>query len=346
MYGQDPESSRLGYEEWENGILKRGAALPHLRSATLDKLVERIRNIPEQDPNAHDHVALVSTHATFWHRKTLLPGLDFTRLTELDPTCFITIVDDVIDVWRALVTTGQSRWAELSPVDILEWREIETFVTEQMAHFSGQKNKPRPFFVIARRYGAQMLQRILADRDLRRYYRSYPITFVGKRPEVKQEADRLAERLLDTAVVFDPMGILDWDRQEELRIEYATWCKNKGYHEPGADWEDIKKHLQQQTVSRDHRLIDQSHGVVVFYPELPYYTKRDGDYELTPLVPFSSGVLDEMQYATQTGKEILLVWTSEKHPGPFLPNIYTHKFGSPDELLAFVNERRKPSPAQ
>lgn len=336
MYEADSERSRLNPEQWEEGILKRGAALPHLRNAAFDKLLEKVFRIRDREPLGENHFLLISTKATFWYRKTLLPGLDPSRLNELDPDCFVTIVDDVLDIWARLLSTGQSRWTELSPVDILEWREIETFFTEQMAHSSGQRHNPKPFFVLARRYPAETLIRILTEPSLKRYYRSYPITFVNQRPEVRREADELAARLEKKAILFDPMGILDWDHKDQLRERYEDWCKENGYSESSASWDEIEKHLRHQTVSRDHRLIDQSHGVVVFYPELEYYTSTDTGFDLTPLVPFSSGVLDEMQYATQRGKEVFLVWTSQKDPGPFLPTIFTSCYGSCNELIDFL----------
>ena len=341
MWDRDPERSRLSYEQWEDGILKRGASLTLLRSATFDDLMEKVAQARTPENEA---VLFISTHATFWYRKTLVPGLDLTRLNELKPDIFVTVLDDVIDVWKRLLASGQTRWSRLSPVDVLEWREIETFVTEQMAYVSGEKNNPKPFFVIARRYLPTLLYRLITEPTTKRYYRSYPITFVSGRPEVQEQADELARKLESSAVVFNPMGILDWDRLNELHSEYESWCSQRGYTPPGADWEEIKNHLQFQTISRDHRLINQSNGVVVFYPELDYYSKREASYELTPLVPFSSGVLDEMQYATQLGKEILLVWTSAKHPGPFLENVFTHKFASSQELVEFVNDRAQSAP--
>jgi hypothetical protein len=336
MYARDPERSRLSYDQWEDGILKRGASLSLLRAATFDDLMQKVAAARSSNDEA---VLFISTHATFWYRKTLIPGLDLTRLNELKPDMFVTVVDDVIEVWNRLRSSGQSRWSNLSPVDVLEWREIETFFTEQMAFVSGERNNPKPFFVIAQRYSPDLLFRLVAEPATRRYYRSYPITFVAGRPEVQQQADKLAEGLEEDAILFNPMGILDWDRLSELRSEYETWCDSKGYTPPGADWEEIQNHLQSQTISRDHRLIDQSHGLVVFYPQLDYYSKREKDFELTPLVPFSSGVLDEMQYGTQLGKEILLVWTSSKHPGPFLENIFTHKFPDPESLLHFMKNQ-------
>jgi hypothetical protein len=79
----------------------------------------------------------------------------------------------------------------------------------------------------------------------------------------------------------------------------------------------------------------------VYYPELDYWTKREADFDPTPLVPFSSGVLDEMQYATQYGKDVYLIWTSDRDPGPFLSTIYSEKFRTVDELIDFLKARQE-----
>lgn len=335
MYDCDPERSKLTYAQWEDSILKRKAALPHLRSAAFDRLLQKKVEIENKGSSDKATVCLISTHATFWYGKTLLPGLELGRLNELEPNMFVTIVDDVIDVWNRLLKTNQLRWQELSPVDILEWREIETFVTEQMAELAGQKGHPLPFFIIAHRYKPTMLHRLISNQDIKRIYMSYPITFVQDRPEVKSTVDKLIANLNKFAVVYNPMGIQDYDRRRALKKKYNEWCIKKGYSTNGPGWEDIEKHLSKQTVSRDHRLIDQSHALVVYYPELKYFTKEGEEYKPTRLVPFSSGVLDEMQYATQRGKDVYLVWTSKRDPGPFLPTIYTKLFRSTSELVNF-----------
>jgi adenylate kinase len=341
LYEVDTERGKLSYSDWENSILRRNAALPHLRNAAYDRLLEIKDDLADKETPKQETVLLVSTHATFWYRKTLQAGLDLSRVNELAPDIFVTIVDDVLNIWDRLLQTKQPRWQEFSPIDILEWREIEVFLTEQLAQIFSKKNSPKPFFLLPRAQPSNSLVRILAEPGTPRFYRSYPMTFVANRPEVQQTADDIGSRLEEVAVVFDPADLEDWNRKDELQTRYQSWCQKRGYTSSGADWEDIEKHLRHQTVSRDHKLIDQSHGIVVYYPELDYWTKREADFDPTPLVPFSSGVLDEMQYATQYGKDVYLIWTSDRDPGPFLSTIYSEKFRTVDELIDFLKARQE-----
>lgn len=335
MYELDKEKNRISsYKDWEEGILRRNFSLPYLRDITFDQLLITKSEIESEEKNNKvDQVLIISTHATFWDNKTLLPGINPTRLMELDPNMFITLIDDVIDCWDRLLNTGQSKWSDLSPVDILEWREIEIFTTNLLASICGQRNNPKPFYLIEKRYNPEIVVDLILDRKKKKYYRSYPISFVKNQPEVKAEADRIEDELGKKVILFDPMGIQDYDRKSDLKQKYSEWCLNKGFSESDSSWKDIERHLSHQTVSRDHRLIDQSDGIVVYYPELLYYYKKDKKFEEARLVPFSSGVLDEMHYAIQNGKSVYLVWTSEKDAGPFLSKLYNEKFSTVKELL-------------
>ncbi|MEW6717831.1 MAG: hypothetical protein AB1345_10040 [Chloroflexota bacterium] len=340
LYEVDTMHGKLSYGDWENSILKRGTALPHLRNAAYDRLLELKEELAENEKSKQETVLLVSTHATFWYRKTLQAGLDLSRLHELNPDMFVTIVDDVEKIWDRLLATDQPRWQEVSLIDILEWREIEIFMTEQLARVASQDGIAKPFYVLPCAQPPESLVRILADPATLRLYRSYPMTFVTSRPEVQQEADDIGAQLEEVAVLFDPADLEDWGLKDELKHRYQKWCEQHGYTYSGVEWEDIERHLRHQTVSRDHRMIDQSHSIVVYYPELDYWTRKEEKYIPASLVPFSSGVLDEMQYATQHGKDVYLIWTSERDAGPFLPTIYSEKFASGEELIAFLKSKR------
>jgi len=339
MYDADPENSRLKYEQWEEGILQRSNSLDLLRDAAFNKLIDLVQEEKKaEETSGKEAVLLLSTHATFWYHKSLLAGIEFNRVSELSPDYFVTITDDVLNIWNCIEQTDQDRWKVLSPIDILEWREIETFVTEQMAKFSGQSRNPKPFYLISYRFTPQLLMELIAHPERKKYYRSYPISFVKGHPEVQQQADQLGKKLEEYGIIFDPMAIKDYDRKAELQEKYINWCSDNKQGDASASWKEIENHLSYQTISRDHRLIDQSDGIVVYYPELDSYTLKDDNYVLSPIVPFSSGVLDEMQYAIQKGKEVLLVWISKNDPGPFLAKIYSKMFNNIDELMNNFNK--------
>jgi len=273
---------------------------------------------------------------------------------------FISVVDDVVDVWSRLHNTGQERWKDLDPTEVLEWREIETFFTQQFARAIISEGEPNRFFVIPKSQGAGSIVQMLTRPESKKVYRSYPITSVKKKhPDVQNKADLIGKKLEEKMIVFDPLGITDLERTSELKKKYEDWCAS---NKNSSNWPVIEDHLKSQTISRDHQLIDQADAVVVFYPTLRYwrklshvyvfeatvYGKRTGKgkaakgYSIKSLkdrmVPFSSGVLDEMHYATQRGKKVYLIWPEDTDPGPFFREIYTRRFKSVEEVIKSILE--------
>ena len=79
------------------------------------------------------------------------------------------------------------------------------------------------------------------------------------------------------------------------------------------------RHISDQIVFRDYKLIAQADVVVVFYDAL---------------VP-SPGVISEMNYALQTGKRVYGVWLPTSPPSPFFTRYCTRVFASADELFGY-----------
>lgn len=334
MREADQMGTHLEESSWEDTILNRRATLANLREVaakqvTMDVVAQR------KSETEKTNIVVISSHATFWYRKSLIAGMDFRLVNAIKPDFFFTLVDDALEIWKRLQETGQNRWAEIGLVDVLEWREIETFFTEQLSRAASSSEGPNRFFVIPKVQEPKTIVQIITEPETKKVYRSYPITSVKKRPEVQQEADRIGEELEKHVVVFDPLSIKDIERAQELQTRYEEWCKQTG---SVSDWNIIMEHLSQQTVSRDHQLIDQSDAIVVFYPTLEYWLKTDNKYIKERLVPFSSGVLDEMHYATQRGKPVYLIWPEEKDPGPFFREIYTRKYKNIDETIKSILE--------
>jgi adenylate kinase len=81
------------------------------------------------------------------------------------------------------------------------------------------------------------------------------------------------------------------------------------------------RHISDQIVFRDYKLIAQSDIVVVFYDAL---------------VP-SPGVISEMNYALQTGKRVFGVWLPTSAPSPFFTRYCTRVFAAADELFSYFD---------
>ena len=81
------------------------------------------------------------------------------------------------------------------------------------------------------------------------------------------------------------------------------------------------RHIADQIVFRDYKLIAQSDIVVVFYDAL---------------VP-SPGVISEMNYALQTGKRVYGVWLPTSAPSPFFTRYCTRVFATAEELFSYFD---------
>lgn len=352
----DRTGRSLSEKDWEDTILNRRAVLANLREFVAEQVKQEI--IEKRESTEKPTIVFISSHATFWYRKTLIAGIDFRLLRWLTPGMLITVVDDVVDVWTRLHDTGQERWKDVDPTEISEWREIETFFTQQFARAITPEGEPNRFFVIPKSQDPGSIVQMLIRPESKKVYRSYPITSVKKKhPDVQNKADLIGEQLERNMIVFDPLGVTDLERTKELKRKYDAWCTANGSN---SNWPVIEQHLKSQTISRDHQLIDQSDAVVVFYPTLRHwrelshiyvfdatiYGQKKGKlakrYTLKSIrdrmVPFSSGVLDEMHYATQRGKRVYLIWPEDTDPGPFFREIYTRKFKDVEEVIKSILE--------
>jgi nucleoside 2-deoxyribosyltransferase len=113
------------------------------------------------------------------------------------------------------------------------------------------------------------------------------------------------------------------DGTAELRE--ATAAQRTDGESPAAspfDERDLR-HIADQIVFRDYKLIAQSDMVVVYYDAL---------------VP-SPGVISEMNYALQTGKRVYGVWLPSSEPSPFFTRYCTRVFRSEDDLFATFEQQ-------
>ncbi|MCC6175155.1 MAG: hypothetical protein IT305_07620 [Chloroflexi bacterium] len=85
-----------------------------------------------------------------------------------------------------------------------------------------------------------------------------------------------------------------------------------------------QRHIADQIVFRDYKLISQATMVVVLYDAL---------------VP-SPGVISEMNYALQTGKRVYGVWLPDTEPSPFFTRYCTRVFRSEDDLFRYFQRYR------
>jgi adenylate kinase len=321
-------------------------ALVLLRAAALEK----ISGLCEQAGEHQDWI--INTHAVFRWKNTLISGFDPYYLERLKPDLYVTITAGVLTVRERL--RRHPRWEDTTVSELLVWREEEQWATEEMARIHH-----KPQYLLGRALPPRALHRLMFEPNVKTAYLSYPMQHAeGDRAALATFKRRLEDRLLvfDPADVNDfevessagsptgstaagagtttgpaatellPAGpiasVMHSDGTAELRraIESATAGDGSG-GKAGPHGERDLRHIADQIVFRDYKLIAQSDVVVVFYDAL---------------VP-SPGVISEMNYALQTGKRVYGVWLPTSAPSPFFTRYCTRVFATADELFAYFD---------
>jgi adenylate kinase len=284
-------------------------ALVLLRAAALEQICSSI----EADPGRG---WILNTHAVFRWKNTLISGFDPHYLGRLDPHLFVTITTGIKTTLARL--QSQERWAQLREQDVLTWREEEQFFTEQMARIHR-----KPQLLLPRAMSSFDCYRALFEPARTRAYLSYPMQHVAA-----TEQRGLAEfkaRLARDVVIFDPADVNDFlvgdsDPPSDGSMALAT-LRDGETLSPRRD--PLQQHVADQIVERDYKLIAQSDMVVVFY-DVP--------------VP-SPGVISEMKFALESGKQVYGVWLPDNEPSVFFTRYCSVWFRSPEALFGHLAER-------
>jgi adenylate kinase len=286
-------------------------ALVLLRAAALEQICSSIQADPDRD-------WILNTHAVFRWKNTLISGFDPHYLGRLDPHLFVTVTTGVKTTLARL--KSQERWAQLREQDVLTWREEEQFFTEQMARIHR-----KPQLLLPRSTSPHEGFRALFEPTRTRAYLSYPMQHV---PTDKERG--LAEfkaRLAEDIVVFDPADVNDFlveDRLDASRTDGSVALASLRDGETrGPRRDPLQQHIADQIVERDYKLIAQSDIVVVFYDVA---------------VP-SPGVISEMKFALESGKQVYGVWLPDNEPSVFFTRYCSVWFGSTEALFAHLAER-------
>ena len=299
-----------------------------LRAAALEK----ISNLVEQAGRHRDWV--INTHAVFRWKNTLISGFDPYYLGRLKPDLYVTITDGVLTVRERL--QRYPRWEDTEVRDLLVWREEEQWATEEKARIHH-----KPQYLLGRALPARSLFRLMFEK-VRTAYLSYPMQHVE--PGAERALAAFKRRLEGLLVVFDPADVNDFATSEGPAENEAggDYDRSDGTAELSTGNEAVAvgstpfpaaaaefsprelRHIADQIVFRDYKLIAQADMVIVFYDAL---------------VP-SPGVISEMNYALQTGKRVYGVWLPARDPSPFFTRYCTRCFRSEDELFRYFERYR------
>jgi hypothetical protein len=322
-------------------------ALILLRAAALEK----ISSLCEQAGEDQDWI--INTHAVFRWKNTLISGFDPYYLERLKPDLYVTITAGVQSVRERL--RRHPRWEDTTASELLVWREEEQWATEEMARIHH-----KPQYLLGRALPPRALYRLMFEPAVKTAYLSYPMQHAeGDRAALASFKRRLDERLLvfdpadvndfevesagesvaeagadgtasgslvdgDVTTVGEETGPAAIDESRTVRSDGTADLRAAATAGPdgsGPFGERELRHIADQIVFRDYKLIAQSDIGVVFYDAL---------------VP-SPGVISEMNYALQTGKRVYGVWLPTSPPSPFFTRYCTRVFATADELFSYVD---------
>jgi adenylate kinase len=325
-------------------------ALVLLRAAALEK----ISSVCEQADEHPDWI--INTHAVFRWKNTLISGFDPYYLTRLKPDLYVTITAGVQTVGRRL--RRHARWEDTTNSELLVWREEEQWATEEMAriyhkpqYLLGRALPARALYRLMFETGvktaylsypmqhAEGERRTLAEFKARLErlvvvfdpadVNDFEVEQPGQ-PSNRSDASALGGTNAALADATSAGGRSDGTTElrqarTELAANGAAGADSPSLAIPAttsAFTDRDLRHVADQIVFRDYKLIAQSDMVVVFYDAL---------------VP-SPGVISEMNYALQTGKRVYGVWLPSSEPSPFFTRYCTRVFRSEDALFSFFEQ--------
>jgi adenylate kinase len=234
---------------------------------------------------------------------------------------YITVVDSLLST-KLRLDSSKVWKGRLSLKDIVVWRDEETILTKSIADFQG-----KPFFIVPFLTPPESLFRLIFYPNNKKTYLSYPITHTGMDPSKIEQKNSFRDKLRKAGlVVFDPNDVEDSDI---LRSVFSHTLQNNfiKFEKDGlitclslGEIKEVEKDINEQIVSRDYQLIDQSDFMVVYY--------------FSPVM--SPGVLSEMTYGFSNNKNIYVVF--EGPESPFFRYYSTKIFPNEETLYKFFAE--------
>jgi hypothetical protein len=346
---------RLRYVDMGHLMLQRAADLGMVvRTETiLDMAPEALRELRAiaftevvNDPALWepDLCTILVTHACFWWKGHLIPGLDTHYLKLLfDETrrrmpapddravqetlpglrlappvrpegiFYATVVDSVYAIQRRLDETEQWR-GRLEPAEVLAWQEQEVFVSMMFAAYERV-----PHYLIAHDEPVQTLFDLICFKRPK-VYLGYPITNLRRegQADLIEMAREFGQRLRAHFVVFDPLSVKDEEAASFARIGPEEFERQ---FSPEQQEEILAWAGSLARVSAWARRLDDrtrlALGRATVVRDLRLIDQSDMNVVFYPTGQMSFGVLSEMIHAHTTGKRVYILYPF-KSISPFL----------------------------
>jgi adenylate kinase len=319
-----------------------------------------------------DLCTILVTHACFWWKSHLIPGLDTyylkllfdetrRRMPEPDRRVvqetlpglrlapavrpegifYVTIIDAVYQIHRRLGETEQWR-GRLDSDEIIAWQELEVFLSKMFAAYERV-----PHYLIAHDEPPQTLFDLICFKRPR-IYLGYPITNLRRegRAELIEMAREFGRRLREHFVVFDPLSVKDEEAAAFARVgehDFEQQFSEEQRREIEL-WAGSLDRLREWAAGLDERT--RLHlGRATVVRDLRLIDQSDMNVVFYPTSQMSFGVLSEMIHAHTTGKRVYVIYpfksispfldyyaTGVKRPGADDPDPQ-----SPEEIAAFMD---------
>ncbi len=328
-------------------------ALQQLRAVALTEVVN------DAELWREDTATILVTHACFWWKGHLIPGLDThylkllfdeTRrrttpaeqqvavqetLPELklappvrpEGVFYVTIVDSVYQIHRRLQETAQWR-GQVPTNELIFWQEQEVFLTKMLADYERV-----PHYLVAHDDPTRTLIDLICFKRPR-IYLGYPITHLRREGlwHLIEEARAFARRLREYFVVFDPLSVKDEEAASFARIGEPEFDAQFS-PEQRADmeaWAGSLEEARAWALALDERTrLNLGRATVV--RDLRLIDQSDMNVVFYPTSQMSFGVLSEMIHAHTTGKKVYVLYPFSAM-SPFLEFSATRVFApSPEE---------------
>ncbi len=318
-----------------------------------------------------DLCTILVTHACFWWKGHLIPGLDThylkllfdetrRRMPPPDETVvqetlpglrlapsvrpegifYATVVDSVYAIQRRLEETEQWR-GRLETSELIAWQEQEVFVSKMFAAYERV-----PHYLIAHDEPVQTLFDLICFKRPKIYI-GYPITNLRREGHAQliEMAREFGQRLRRHFVVFDPLSVKDEEAATIAKMSEHDFDRQFSEEQRAeilswaASLEKIRawgRHLD------DHTRLQLGRATVV--RDLRLIDQSDMNVVFYPTSQMSFGVLSEMIHAHTTGKKVFIIYPFRSispfleyyASGVFNPRVDEADPQTPEDIVTFV----------
>lgn len=288
---------------------------------------------------------LIALHATFQRSGVMGCPVDVREIESLAPERFVTLIDDIYDVWRRIQLRDEQAHTDflLRLREFAMWRSVEILTVDLVARAISTAARPIENLVLAVKHPAETARRIVLGPASSRVYAACSITAPRRVDGGIDEVNSYRRAMYERYAAFDPLTIDErltdfFSRAEAARkseepfvelVEADRWPIDREGTLIGIEPDlypmrlpvdevlEVVGEIDRQIEGRDFRLVRQSHAMAAYRPyfrgtpsmgvfsELKF--ARDAAHKHTHIYSPDSDQLSNSPFASER-----IVHTSEK----------------------------------